>query len=196
MFRMNQLNGFGVRLKTGFVITTYATWNPSDKHADITLSGGNLIATCTTTTVGLVRSTIGKSAGKWYWEYVVGVNIIGPLVGIANSSEVTSNFPGNSANSVGYYGSSGQKWVSGSGSAYGATFATGDVIGVALDMDAGTLVFYKNNVSQGTAATGLSGVQYAAAGQSGANAPTITANFGASALVYAPPTGFAAGLGN
>ena len=26
-------------------MATYATWNPSDKDANITLSGGNLIAT-------------------------------------------------------------------------------------------------------------------------------------------------------
>ena len=30
-----------------------------------------------------------------------------------------------------------------------ASYTTGDIIGVALDLDAGTLTFYKNNVSQG-----------------------------------------------
>ena len=34
----------------------------------------------------------------------------------------------------------------GSNTAYGASFTTGDVIGVAYDADAGTLVFYKNNI--------------------------------------------------
>lgn len=51
--------------------TTYATWNPADKSADITLSLGNLKATQTTSSWDSVRSTIGKTSGKWYWEYTM-----------------------------------------------------------------------------------------------------------------------------
>lgn len=39
---------------------TYATWNPSDKGAALTLSGGNLTVTKTTAGAELVRSTISK----------------------------------------------------------------------------------------------------------------------------------------
>ena len=47
---------------------TYATWNPADKGADITLSGGNLVATHTSDNAATVRANVGKSSGKWYWE--------------------------------------------------------------------------------------------------------------------------------
>jgi hypothetical protein len=33
----------------------------------------------------------------------------------------------------------------------------GDTLGVAVDMDAGSITFYKNNVSQGVAFTDLAG---------------------------------------
>ena len=35
------------------------------------------------------------------------------------------------------------KYNNNTGASYGATFTTNDVIGVALDLDAGTLTFYK-----------------------------------------------------
>ena len=52
-----------------------------------------------------------------------------------------------------------QKIGNGSETSYGATYqAVGDVVGIALDMDNGTLTFYKNGVSQGQAFnSGLSG---------------------------------------
>ena len=43
------------------------------------------------------------------------------------------------------------------GYTYANAFTSGDIIGVALDLDNGSLVFYKNGVSQGTAFTGLAG---------------------------------------
>lgn len=49
----------------------YATWNPSDKHSEITLSNGNLTATKNVTHATNwrgVRSTVGISAEQWYWE--------------------------------------------------------------------------------------------------------------------------------
>ena len=74
---------------------------------------------------------------------------------------------------------------------YGAAYDT-EVIGVALDMDAGTLTFYKNGVSQGQAFTGISGTIYAMA--SLVVSGTLVANFGASALAYTPPAGYNSGL--
>ena len=54
---------------------------------------------------------------------------------------------GYDANGMGYYGSNGDKYYNGSGVAYGATYTTGDVIGVALDLTDGTITFYKDGVS-------------------------------------------------
>jgi hypothetical protein len=73
---------------------------------------------------------------------------------------------------------------------YGATWNTTNTIGVALDLDAGTLVFYKDNVSQGTAYTGLSGTFTPTTGYQGGTTVTGLANFGQRPFTYTPPTGF------
>ena len=79
------------------------------------------------------------------------------------------------SNGFGYYGSNGQKY-NGGGSSYGATYGSGDVIGVALNLDDGNIVFYKNGASQGTAFTGLSSGTYFFAG--GESSMTGHWNFG------------------
>lgn len=175
--------------------TVYATWNPADFNAGYTLSVGNLVATHTAATALIAgRSTIGKSSGKWYWEYkqTVLFNASGTQ-GIGNSTMSLNSYVGSDANGWGYNGSAGGKWTNAVETAYGATFAQGDVIGIALDMDAGTVTFYKNNVSQGQAFSGLSGTIYAALCLNTQN-DAVTANFGATALTYTPPTGYNAGL--
>lgn len=170
---------------------TYATWNPSDKGANIVLSGGDLTA-ATTSSSGGVRSTIGKSSGKWYWE--VTVNTAGQtLIGVANSSASLSVYPGSSSGAWTYYCIDGNKYNAGPKGAYGTSYTNGDVIGVALDMDAGTVTLYKNGVSQGVMFSGLTGALYAIVGCS-ANTSSNTANFGASAFTYTPPAGHS-GLG-
>jgi hypothetical protein len=40
------------------IAKTYATWNPSDKNANITLSSGNLTATASTVNHFACRATI------------------------------------------------------------------------------------------------------------------------------------------
>jgi hypothetical protein len=65
-----------------------------------------------------------------------------------------------------------------------------DVIGIALDLDAGTLVFYKNGVSQGTAYSSLSGTFKPAFGAY--QTCKGIANFGQRQWAYAAPAGFKA----
>ena len=77
---------------------TYATWNPSDKDASVTLSGGNLVASSTSASWAAVRSTISKSSGKWYWEYTVTAIGNGHTQGIGNSSATLANYVGQDAN--------------------------------------------------------------------------------------------------
>jgi len=170
---------------------TYATWNPADKGAGMTLSGSNL--TATVGTPAMVRSTIGKSSGKWYWEVTRGSGSSDNVIGIANSSAGLTSYVGSDANGWGYIGSSGQKTNNASAAAFGASYTTGDIIGVALDMDTGQVTMYKNNTSQGIMYTGLTGTIYAAFG-TGNSGDNVTANFGATALTYSPPGGYNAGL--
>ena len=190
----------------------FATLNPLALGTDGTLSEGNLkiiygsSATMTTTT-----ATIGVSSGKWYWELNANHNGA-EIVGITNISDYTGKHPGQASGSWGYYSDDGNKYVEGTASSYGASYTTGDIIGFALDMDAGTLVAYKNNSSQGTLASSLTGDIYPAIGDGASNGTTNNVfNFGQDSsfagnetaqgntdgngigdFYYAPPSGYLA----
>lgn len=172
---------------------TYATWNPSDKHPDVTLTGWNLIATSLKTTWRNARATIWVSSWKWYWEYKVTGWATETMSAIGTSSATLwgswSTFPGSDTFSYWYYWNTGLKYNNNSGVAYGASYTTNDVIGVALDMNAWTLIFYKNNVSQWTAYTGLSGTFFPIIGL-WANGQQVTANFWATTMTYTAPAGY------
>lgn len=177
--------------------TTYATWNPSDKGGGVVLSNGNLTASVSTTPTdgGCVRSTIGKSSGKWYWEITANSTQYTTVAVMNGTDSVASGtFPGAGPGGYMYYGLSGTKYNNGGSTSYGASFAISDIIGVKLDMTAGTIEFLKNNVSQGVAFTGLSGTMYAATGNYTINVNLCTANFGATAFTYSVPSGYNAGL--
>ena len=58
---------------------TYATWNPSDKGTNITLSNGNLTVAKGNAGWESVRATIGVSSGKWYWEVTANTYVSGAV---------------------------------------------------------------------------------------------------------------------
>jgi len=81
----------------------------------------------------------------------------------------------------------------GTQSAYGSAWTTNDVIGIAIDADAGTVTMYKNNVSQGAIVTGLTGKMWVIAACSLTGTYNMTLNNGAgSGFTYTPPSGFLA----
>jgi hypothetical protein len=184
---------------TSATAANYCTLNAALQAGGYTLNDGNLNWARTGATGGTNdRSqfgTIGVTSGKWYWEFTAGTvnsNSI-PAFGIAIGSASTQSW-GGSQTGVYIYNSDGTKNISGTNSAYGASFTTGDIIGVVFDADAGTLTFYKNNTSQGTAASGLTSGPYFPAvtrsvGGGGSNGTEI-ANFGQRPFSYTPPTGF------
>ena len=135
-------------------------------------------------------ATIGVTSGKWYWE-VIPQNTGGLFtIGLAKDGYDWTTYLGSDAFGWSYEGGGGVKYTNGSSSAYGATYTTNDVIGVAFDADAGTLTFYKNNTSQGQAFSGLtSGPYYPASGVSNLNT-TAVFNFGQRPFAYTPPAGF------
>ena len=177
----------------GEVRGNYATLNPLDSGS-IALANGNLDATFSSgSSWNTSRATIWVSSGKWYWETTIGTVTSGQpvTVGIAQSTLATSSYIGGNAGSYGYY--AGGKRNNGTDSAYGASFATGDVIGTALDLDAGTITFYKNGASQGQAFSSLSGIF--APGISlfvGQTSSATVFNSGARPFAYTAPSGFKA----
>lgn len=183
---------------------TYATLNPSDKSADLTLSGGDLTATASGSGYDSVRSTLGVSSGKHYWEFkYTTVALADATWGVANSTMALTNYVGLDANGWGVYMPTGNKLNNGSNTAYGTAQAVNDVLMVALDMDNGKVWMGKNGTwfnsgdpAAGTNAafTGLSGTLYACLTLTNTNVTVGVANFGASAMGYTAPSGFRQGL--
>jgi len=187
-----------------------------------TFSDGNL-----TTTTGAGNfggtSTLGASQGKYYAEFkFVTNNSGGMFVGItADPSEDARNnrYVGQSSLSYSYI-QDGQKYNNSSGSAYGDSFTTGDIIGVAIDLDNDALYFSKNGTFQnsgdptsGATKTGAisitSGYDYFFSLSDGSNPDTsvYSCNFGSppysissgnsdgagfGQFEYAPPSGYLA----
>jgi len=167
----------------------FAVLNPLDTGSSATVANGNLSLTYNTTAWRLSRGTFGVSVGKWYWEasFTAGGTANANELGVVQAGASLTNFVGSS---LGYaYGQSGAKIGNGTTTAgWGASYTTNDIIGVALDMDAGTIAFYKNGVSQGTAFTGITG-EYFPAFDAYNNSAWVV-NFGQRPFSYTPPTGF------
>ena len=179
---------------TSATAANYAVLNPLDVGGGGTFSDGNLKLVTPVSNYGTSRTSFSVSSGKWYWEVTMTTAGSGdPMIGIVSSSEVLTNWVGNTSTSYSYNQSTGKKFNNGTSATYGASYTNGDVIGVALDLDSGTITFYKNNTSQGTAYTGLSGT-FAPAISDSTNSfsSTFTVNFGQQGFTYTPPTGFVA----
>jgi hypothetical protein len=171
----------------------FCTFNPvnvSGGGAATTITNGNLSTTAgATVTFAKVLGTFGVSTGKWYWETTIVAVGSTATVGFGDGSPPSAATGlGGAAGELSYL-STGQKYTNAVASAYGATYTTGDIIGAAYDADAGSITFYKNNVSQG-AITGFSGIKYPAVGSSGGTNPQYAVNFGQRPFAYTPPTGF------
>ena len=172
-------------------VANYAVFNPVNvSGGGSTITDGNLSASAGSTgTYGKILGSIGMSSGKWYWE--VTITAVGSLaqVGIGDGTPPNgSTGLGGAAGELCYF-SNGNKYTNAVSTAYGATYTTNDVIGVAYDASAGNITFYKNNSSQG-AITGFSGTKYAAVGSGGGTNPQYAINFGQRPFTYTPPTGF------
>ena len=177
----------------GTVRGNYCTLNPINTVGANTFTNGNLDVSIAGGQVNVAIGTLGVSSGKWYWE-VVPTSGADSMIGIADASVTASDASWRSANGWTYY-ADGNKYNNLTGAAYGASYTTSDVIGVALDMDAGTLTFYKNNASQGVAySVGISGKTISPMLGNGSSGVTqqYTANFGQRPFAYTAPSGFKA----
>jgi hypothetical protein len=182
----------------GSVRGNYCTLNPLASGTNTTLANGALDFSCGSFQFSTSVATLGLRNGKWYWEVTANSN--GIAVGIMSSnanlapSALNLAGPGESVNGW-HYQFNANRITNNTAVSYGATFSTSDVIGVALDLDAGTIVFYKNGTSQGTAYSGLSTslTYFPAVGDATSGvAASCSCNFGQRAFAYTAPSGFKA----
>jgi hypothetical protein len=165
----------------------FATLNPLRQVGGATITDGNL------TLSGSDDYTFGTialpSSGKFYYEMTCGAVGNTVAVGVADSDAVIT--AGDLSADIRVYASNGNKYTTTGGSAYGSTYTTGDVIGVACDMTNNTILFYKNNVSQGNAFTDLADTTRWIPYLGSFNATGGgSINFGQRPFAYTPPTGF------
>lgn len=168
----------------------YATLNPL-KVSGQTIKDGSLACSGNS---GNVTGTIYVSKGKYYWEFTAGTSYT--MSGIESSDNTNMSYPGASNEQYALYGNggSGQLYHNGSTSSVDG-FVSGDVIGVALDMDEGKLYFYKNGSAMNSgnpAATGLLGKSWTCncrSGSGGYDGDTVF-NFGQKAFSHAAPAGY------
>jgi len=190
----------------------FATWNPLNLQVvAATLSEGNLKAVTPASGNGLTMGTIAASSGSWYWE-VLAQSAPSDTVSIGIKDVTDYNFGWLGSQSGDYsYRNNGQKANNNTSVSYGATYTSGDIIGIKLDLTAGTITFYKNNVSQGVAYSGLTSEYVAAMSDLTGGSGTFVVNFGQDSsfagnktaqsntddngygdFYYSPPTGFLA----
>ena len=196
----------------GEVRGNYCTFNQLinglNYNSGSSIVNGNLQATSTTgSTYKSAFSNIGVSSGKWYFEFTwtaIGGSA-GGYVGISTDPQAvlrdaTYPFVGTTSTSWGYRNYDGQLQTNDAATAYGNSYATNDVIGVALDMDNGKVWFSKNNTWQNSgsptggtnaAVTGLTGTMFVGASYYDSG-DSVYLNAGQRPFAYTAPSGFKA----
>ena len=183
----------------GEVRGNYATWLPIYGSTG-TFSNGNLDVTTASSNAAAIPTSIFPSSGKWYCEVLI-ADYAGRSdslrVGICNTLGVATGL-GTNANTWCFLGD-GRLFHNNSSSSYGVSVATGDIVNVALDLDAGKIWYGKNGtwMASGSPSTGANPSQSFTANQSmspavasGIGSPAYTLNAGQRPFAYAAPSGF------
>ena len=163
-----------------------------------------------------IRSNFNLNAGKWYVESDIQATNNSASIGLVPSRSATfSNGPGRDANGGISYETDGDVFSDNVQNATAeASFAAGDVVQMAIDMDAKKVYFGKNNTFGGNPAAGTGGHSLPASilsdgaalitlgNYSGSQSSTQQINYGqflnfdggstTNGFKYTPPTGFKA----
>ena len=141
---------------------TFATLNPLSTSVN-TLTQGNLYSTGGGASWRPVVSDMAMSSGRWYWEIYIDTVSSYQMHGIrpqirddGDVNHDNDQYPGTRSDEWGYNTDARLHNSASATSSWGDTYTAGDIIGVALDMDAGTLNFYKNGSATGSQITGIS----------------------------------------
>ena len=147
----------------------FCTMNPLAGVSGNTFTEGNTQVLCSSSgSLGTTLSTMNFTSGKWYAEFYLKVmDTRGQQLGITGDSQDHSNgsnWISQYSDSYIFYGdgTASRKYNNNSQTSYGANWAAGDIIGVAVDLDSATstITFYHNGSSQGTAYSSLSGTSW------------------------------------
>jgi hypothetical protein len=179
---------------TSATVANYCTLNPVDKlnwlsqNAAMTFTNGNL--TFSSGSAGnMTQGTIAVNSGKWYYELTFAS--ANTFVGIRATRAIpTGDLTYRYYNNTGAIDTCAFNSASPSLVTTVASSTSGDVMGVAFDLDNNTISWYKNNTLLYTL-TGVVADTYAPA-TGGASTATASINFGQRPFVYTPPTGFVA----
>ena len=182
----------------------FCTWNPliGRAAAYATFAEGNLDADFTSGSVyWRATGSIGVTSGKWYAEIKCiddgGNNDL--KIGVEHASPDQTTIDG--VHKV-IQSWNGYKASGGSASSYGDTYTNGDIVGVLLDMDNGTIKFSKNGTLMASGASAYtdlisampdSGWAFFAYGYDNAN---VQANFGNAPFSISSGNSDANGYGN
>lgn len=174
----------------GQVRGNYAMLNPLDTVGG-SFANGNLDVGVSSAAGRYIRGTITPDSGKWYFEGTILSTTGVPSIGLSSLTDL----PSGGGPTVGAtYSTNGiilKEWTS---QGTFATLSANDVVGVAYDVGAGTVAFYKNNSLQ-TTVTLTTGKRYAPLFMSYSAATASSAiayNFGQRPFAYTAPSGFKA----
>jgi hypothetical protein len=188
----------------GEVRGNYATLNPLENSAGrLSYADGNLQASVTIYDKVTLSTFELPLSGKWYWEDTVNTvgfaHRLGLFFGVSQSSG-----DGFTTIAERTHSQNGNKFDGSTSSSYGSSFTTGDIIGVAVDMDNGAIYFSKNGTWQnsgvptsGASKTGAAFTDIVSLGYSWRigtyiNSGSVVYNFGQRPFAYTAPSGFKA----
>ena len=192
-FTVNNLTS--IDQTTDTCTNNFATLNALHKVDDWSLAEGNLKFTNNSTGHRMTNSNIAVSQGKWYCEVKMTTEAQQTRVGVIDPDKFLYNtYIHNSGRGYAYKADDGStRFNNGTTDAnYGDTYTTGDIIGIAMDLDNHKLYFSKNGTFQdsgdptsGATGTGsafdlATGVFYSfgASTQDQGTDPVIEFNFG------------------
>ena len=160
----------------------FATWNSLANQGSVTLNYGNTRAVFTASGWNFVYSTLGASSGKYYYEVKAANTGSDSNIGImemdtATNEQGTADNVGKNTESVSYASNGSIKKNNVTVQTGLGSISTGDILGIAMDLDNNTVQFYLQGVAKGTAVSIASDKTYAFATSGYTNAEHQT-NFG------------------
>ncbi len=182
------------------ILAPRKTWNPADARNLLFSNGNKTVTNDVFNTYGVARSTVSASSGKKYWEmFISAFSVAAVTEGIANRDATLTSYLGTDTAGMGW---------GGDGAIYGGaggaiqTWADGDTLCFALDIDNGNIWFRTNGGNWNNSATANPATNTEGKAISPVTAPFYAAtslyrdddyailNLGATPFAQAVPAGF------